>query len=350
MKKQAGAPKGFTLVELLVVITIIGILISLLLPAVQSAREAARRLQCGNNIKQLSLAAVTYHAALGMFPPSISATSSADSTLYNGNGTTLGAGWTVALLPYLEQQALYDSFDFSASLTDSSTTGRNYIARGTSLNAMLCPTDRRNCQVQKCTQNGGNWARGNYAANGGLCSTSELNWGDRRWCGVMGWNTSCSIDNISDGSSNTILVLEIRAGLTATDRRGCWAMGACGASGCWQQADGQAKRPNSCSGASPYDDNVRDCSTVVGSSSAGFLAECMLCDVSANSYQDQAVTRSLHPGGVNTAFCDGSVHFVSNYIESGTYTISGTFDAANCLTWQRLNLSRDGLPLDGSKF
>jgi prepilin-type N-terminal cleavage/methylation domain-containing protein len=91
--------RGFTLVELLVVIAIIGILVAMLLPAVQAAREAARRSQCTNNLKQLSLAMLTYHQAVGKFPPpGISSNQ---------------VSWLVLILPYLEQKPLHDQFDFN---------------------------------------------------------------------------------------------------------------------------------------------------------------------------------------------------------------------------------------------
>src|SRR4051812_46549754 len=99
MRSTGKAKAGFTLVELLVVIAIIGVLVALLLPAVQAAREAARRTQCSNNLKQLSLALLNYETVHTTFPPA--------------GIDTNQMSWTVLLLPYFEQQALYDQFNFN---------------------------------------------------------------------------------------------------------------------------------------------------------------------------------------------------------------------------------------------
>ncbi len=105
-----GGSGGFTLVELLVVIAIIGILIALLLPAVQAAREAARRSQCTNNLKQLSLAMHNYHDTFGVFPPG-----SLGDPAWTGNYNIYDGhfGWPVFILPFVEQQALHERIDFN---------------------------------------------------------------------------------------------------------------------------------------------------------------------------------------------------------------------------------------------
>src|SRR5690349_9479449 len=100
--------RAFTLVELLVVIAIIGILVAMLLPAVQSAREAARRMQCSNNLKQMGLALHNYNAANGVFP-------SGSRSHYSDTSWTWGHAWGVAILPYTEQVNLYDKFDMVGS-------------------------------------------------------------------------------------------------------------------------------------------------------------------------------------------------------------------------------------------
>ena len=155
---------GFTLVELLVVIAIIGILVGLLLPAVQAAREAARRMQCSNNLKQLGLAMHNYHDAYNRFP--MSATAKRDVTGLNptsyrdlGWSTT----WTMAILPYIEQGNLWNRWDSALGLADTAT--QLAVVR-TNLIAMQCPTDPM-ADGAALTLGVIAFARGNYGANHG---------------------------------------------------------------------------------------------------------------------------------------------------------------------------------------
>jgi prepilin-type N-terminal cleavage/methylation domain-containing protein len=137
---------GFTLVELLVVIAIIGILVGLLLPAVQAAREAARRMQCSNNIKQMGLALQNYESAHRTFPPGFI---SRVTGLWPGGGNTpipeAGPGWSffAMILPYMEQPAVYQRIDFSRTITD----GVNQVARSTRISSYQCPSDAWNDPV-----------------------------------------------------------------------------------------------------------------------------------------------------------------------------------------------------------
>jgi prepilin-type N-terminal cleavage/methylation domain-containing protein len=128
---------GFTLVELLVVIAIIGILVALLLPAIQSAREASRRSACGNNLKQLGVALHNYENTYKALPIHYGQGGNAAGTPYNN--TNGGRSWFVAILPYIEQQALYDQIT-PGPLTDPANT----TVAATKLPALLCPSDGQN--------------------------------------------------------------------------------------------------------------------------------------------------------------------------------------------------------------
>ena len=359
---------GFTLVELLVVITIIGILIALLLPAVQAAREAARRAQCQNNLKQLGLALHNYHSQYQVFPPSSHWFPATAANLEQANNPNLRENWVILVLPFLEQQALLDKFDLAKPICDDSDTSsggfvkNNKVARGTQLSVMRCPSDgysRRpfNGSASSATsQLGDNWARGNYAANAALGKMTltghsgieaaafpeSAGWKSPFVRGVMGANCSVSIEEIRDGTSNTILLGEIRAGVVNIDPRGVWAMSGGCPSALWAHGWlGDANGPNAPWEAADDTNGCSDTQAAVGGIEK--LAKMgMPCAVGTRANYQQAA-RSLHVGGVHVGLADGSVHFMSNHIQLGT-------SSSNLGVWDRLNLSADGLPISAASY
>ncbi len=328
--------RGFTLVELLVVIAIIGILIALLLPAVQSAREAARRMTCGNNLKQLSLALQNYHSQNRTFPP---------GAVEKGG---LRENWVIKILPFMEQQALHDQFDLSLPISDPA----NQTARSMHVSEMICPTDTYNTKPFNGSGHAptahlnDNWARGNYAANGALAHRGQADspgWKSNTRRGVMGVNCSVGIKRIRDGTSHTILLGEIRAGVVPEDERGTWAMGNC-ASALWGHGGvfGDAFGPN-CTMINA-DDSLGCSRAQAAFGGAAALAQKGMGCFNGDMASGQQAARSLHVGGVNTGFADGSVHFIGDDIQS----IPSTDQELS--VWDRLNASSDGQPVSANAY
>jgi len=328
--------RGFTLVELLVVIAIIGILIALLLPAIQSAREAARQLTCRNNLKQLGLALHGYHDANGKFPP---------SAVRHGGAHE---NWVIKILPFMEEQPLYDQFELNLDISHPD----NKTARSTPLSVMTCPSDSYNGEPFNGAGHGptasfnNNWARGNYAANGALGhrgGADSPGWRSNTRRGVMGVKCSVSIKGIRDGTSHTILLGEIRAGICPQDERGTWAMSNC-ASSLWAHGgvEGDAYGPNCRMESS---DDCLGCSRAqAAAGGAAALAQMGMGCFPEDLGSSQQGARSMHAGGVNTCFADGSVHFIGNEVQSIPSSDQ------NLSVWDRLNASSDGQPLPGGPF
>ena len=154
---------GFTLVELLVVIAIIGILVGLLLPAVQAAREAARRMQCSNNLKQLGLAILNYESAIKRLPPG--GLHLRDGFGADSSSTSWGPNWLTMLLPYVEQASLFNQYDRTALFARNSP-----LVVGTKVPTYACPSDSQELPFDGAGSFNGvatQFARGNYACNGG---------------------------------------------------------------------------------------------------------------------------------------------------------------------------------------
>jgi prepilin-type N-terminal cleavage/methylation domain-containing protein/prepilin-type processing-associated H-X9-DG protein len=187
--------RGFTLIELLVVIAIIGVLVAVLLPAVQTAREAARRVQCTNNLKQFGLALHNYHDRVGTFPPGYVARVAKD-------GTDLGPGWgwAACLLGDLEQVNLQNQVRFELDIGDPA----NATARTDSLSVFLCPSDGRSGTFIP-EDSAAAVAHANYA---GVFGSNELKDGPGIGNGTFHRNSRIRIADLTDGLSNTLLVGE----------------------------------------------------------------------------------------------------------------------------------------------
>ena len=306
--------RGFTLIELLVVIAIIAVLIALLLPAVQQAREAARRTQCRNNAKQIGLALHNYHDNLKMFPPAViwrQASQAWPSNNADQMAPTMGPNWMVYILPYIDGSNLYNQVDLNNPMANGA--GNNPIVRATTIPAFICPSDPfAQTKLNRWTNGGSPWARGNYGANMGKQLDSNSGYAgvaftslppDRRGC--MGFGRGAAIAQITDGTSNTVLVWELRAGPTDQDSRGTWAMGRYGSSivaGCDYDID--------CYGINDVTPNGED---IFGcdQSSAATTAR-MPCWPNGDG---QAAPRSLHIGGVHALMADGAVRFVNQNLD-----------------------------------
>ena len=234
--------RAFTLIELLVVIAIIGVLIGLLLPAVQQVRESARTLSCKNNLKQIGLALHNYHDANRSFPPFFTSSGGNDTRIADQTGKS--ANWCVLILPYMEQSVIYDQWDFDLPPHQNPQ-------RSEQITAFLCPSDSSS-NGELCAYAGGNWARGNYGMNVSPCHHGiQDNQSDGGFGAI---NSSIRIRDFRDGTSNTVAINELRAGLNKNDLRGCWAMPGLGSGTAAMYND--ASRPNS---RQPYSDDMENC-------------------------------------------------------------------------------------------
>jgi prepilin-type N-terminal cleavage/methylation domain-containing protein/prepilin-type processing-associated H-X9-DG protein len=192
------AAKGFTLVELLVSVAIIAVLIGLLLPALQRVREAASRLQCLNNLRQIGLALHNYHGTYGRFPPA-----------YEAAGFNSGPGWGTFLLPYLEQEALGRQVPKGSPLWGGSRAVSTAADGGqTPLSIFRCPSDSG--PILNADQ--GNFAVSNYRATCGTNPTTIYT-PDADYGGVMYQRSRIRIRDVTDGTSNTTVVGEGRYGV-----------------------------------------------------------------------------------------------------------------------------------------
>jgi prepilin-type N-terminal cleavage/methylation domain-containing protein len=304
---------AFTLIELLVVIAIIAVLIALLLPAVQQAREAARRSQCKNNLKQLGLALHNYHDTANVFPPCMWWY----GMNYPGGSTsminTMGPSWIHSILPNLDQGNLYMLSNFSLPLNQG--TNPQVISR--TIPSLLCPSDSNAHSGNPYTdQTGFPMARGCYAASGYAVANALALWNsvassDR---GLMGYSSRTRMADVTDGTSNSVASWEVRAGTNQGDPRGVWASGRVGGGmigACVNPING-GSQTGDCYGINSGNSNGDDIysSQAIDNPAVGMGGY--------NSGEGQAGPKSLHVGGVHALLADGSVRFISQNLNGAT--------------------------------
>lgn len=320
---------GFTLVELLVVIAIIGVLISLLLPAVQQAREAARRMQCKNNLKQIAIAMHVYEGSYRTLP---SGGNGGGSTSASSNAFSIHA----RVLPFVEQQALQDLIDFTQPVLGGSPIGFNNPAAKISVPMFLCPSDSgpEGADVKfGTTVFGVNLPGTNYMGNTGTgISAHDKAYYDPAFPtdGVFYFDSSTRFADLTDGASNTLVMAESLRGpgadLSGTPLANIPRPYRLAAS----LSSGRSRLGTAPGGVSPMftESDIQSAADwrgdrgfpwIWGQASATlfnsyFPPNSSLPDAYAHS-RGWFAARSLHPGGVNVALADGSAPFVSESVE-----------------------------------
>lgn len=332
---QPAPRRAFSLVELLVVITIIGLLVAMLLPAVQAARESARRMQCQNNLKQLGLALHNYAAQHGAFPPGAIFSRIVNGRTYQQSGTAdydpwpeqtstatnmHGTSWMLAVLPFIEQNALYDQWDFKKSVLG------NQAAAATDIAAFYCPTRRsgvrradQRIMFPKLTPGDSyiGWTAGgnDYVACIGaqnpfvnpttsnprrmFCGPTYVY--DQRLRGIFVPNLATKPGEIADGLANTFALGEtMRNVWTGSTPDNYWGP-------CHTNTDGWAAAgPN----------------TLFGTTNTGATNDIGQTGGFNTGYFESA--GSDHVGGAHFGLADGSVRFLAEQIDRGLYADLGS--------------------------
>jgi len=360
--------RGFTLIELLVVIAIIAVLIALLLPAVQSAREAARRIQCTNNLKQIALAAHNYHDANQVFPMGGTKNDRKDPVTPGVQAYAVWRGWSAlgSTLAFMEQSPLYNNinFSFADEWHDATSHPWNATIVSTVISSYMCPSDP---YVGKSNINSYHACYGTtsqWPAGPGNSATDELfNSDGKGSTGMFAIWLAYGIANATDGTSNTVLFGEALVG----DAKGNEPNRGVGGSSPGSKYRGNGIALNNDSDPTWYADDVQASpATITGLNNA--LAACSaewanpasVLVTSHRGYRWSSVSEgalfnvvqppnpafnvcrphgsppnsdngaislpasSAHPGGANIAFADGSVHFVKSTVAQRTWWALGT--------------------------
>ena len=363
--------RGFTLIELLVVIAIIAVLIALLLPAVQAAREAARRMQCTNNLKQVGLAMHNYHSTYDVFPMAASKNCNSDPYT-NCPGYADWRGWSSlgTALPFVEQLALYNSinYSFAEEIHDAVPQPTNATALATKVNAFMCPTDpyvgQQNINsYHACYGTSSDWPSGPNNGSGSMQNADGSG-----STGMFAVWISYGLRDALDGSSNTLLFSEALVG----DSKGNEVLNPPSSRQFSGSAPGSHYRGNGIViAAAKYE---VDDFTVSATTQQGILNSLQACATEWSNPRSMAITShrgyrwgsfsegsgfnvaqtpndhtypfnvcrgqgtppqsdngsnslpatSMHPGGVNALFADGSVKFIKDTINRTTWWALGT--------------------------
>ena len=366
--------RGFTLIELLVVIAIIAVLIALLLPAVQSAREAARRAQCTNNLKQVGLALANYETSQGVYPPGGVADESlpgAAGSIWGGPGSNNIASWRALVIPQMEGGTIYNAINFSLSLNDQTSSSGQWTALMTISNTWLCPSDDNlmggSPGFRSASGPWGNYPNGNSPTNP-FTGQAETRVPYANYAGSFGDNYAIgALTPVQNPWETYPYPPNLPPGQPRIGYPGFWGTA-------WDDAIAN-RGPGALRGYFAYRiaqvPPVRIASVTDGTSNTIIVGETIPAqDADSNFWDHNGCTfgttipinwqtlrvptdgtlpfgiadwqnrfsyaskgaKSKHPGGANFCFGDGSVHFLKSSINAVTYCALGSRNGAEVIS------------------